>query len=121
MVISQSKHSNGQGHILSKVNQLISLISHSACQLPFMEQDGSCFYLSTESVTWETAKTGCENVCGHLVMIKTAEQQQKVFDFLSGYSSESFYVYYFTPNANRTILFYQIFNIPCTFPHSMAG
>ena len=47
-----------------------------------MAQDGTCFYLSTEEVHWETAKRRCEQIVGHLVMIKTAEQQQKVVDFL---------------------------------------
>ena len=69
-------------------------VSHSACVPPFTEQDGSCFYLSTESVIWETAKTRCEIIGGHLVMIKCAEQQQKVVDFLTGNSKsyhDSFY------------------------------
>ena len=59
---------------------------HSACIAPFPAHDGSCFYVSTGRVNWETAKTKCENIGGHLVMIKCAEQQQKVVDFLSGYS-----------------------------------
>ena len=60
--------------------------AYSVCPAPFMEHDGSCFYLSTEEVPWETAKTKCESVYGHLVMIKNAEQQEKVMNFLNGYS-----------------------------------
>ena len=63
-------------------------LSLSACAAPFLEQDGSCFYLSTELVGWEAAKTGCENIGGHLAMIKTAEQQQRVVNFLSCYSKK---------------------------------
>ena len=65
--------------------------SHSACPAPFTEQDGSCFYVSTEYVNWTMAKTGCENICGHLVMIKTDDQQQKVVNFLDGYSKRLYY------------------------------
>ena len=64
---------------------------HLAGSAPFMAQDGSCFYVSTESVGWETAKTGCEDIGGHLVIIKCAVQQQKVVNFLSG-SSTSLYI-----------------------------
>ena len=65
---------------------LTEALSLLACAAPFLEHDGSCFYLSTELVRWEAAKTGCENIGGHLIMIKTAEQQQKVVSFLSCYS-----------------------------------
>ena len=65
---------------------------HLACIAPFKAQDGSCFYVSTELVQWETAKTRCEDIGGHLVMIKCAEQQQKVVKFLSGYSKSLYIV-----------------------------
>ncbi len=99
---------------------------HSACPPPFTTQDGSCFYLSTEEVGWEAAKTRCEGIGGHLVMIKTAEQQQKVVTFLSGYSKKltslcnilscyiSFWTF-FAPSISPkcTVFIHVLYNLTC--------
>ena len=70
-----------------------------------MAQDGSCLYLSSELVGWNTAKTRCEDMGGHLVMIKCAEQQQRVENFISGES-----LYTVTGKCNTTLI---INNVKC--------
>ena len=71
---------------------VLTMLSHSACFAPFSSHDGTCFFVSTDYVGWTTAKTRCECIGGHLLMIKTAEQQQKVVSFLSAYSRSFIYI-----------------------------
>ncbi len=57
--------------------------SHLGCVTPFTAQEGSCFYASSNQVDWVTAEAACKNdMPGHLIMIKTAEQQKKFENFL---------------------------------------
>ena len=73
----------GNTHFIGRILNYVSIAisSHSGCSAPFTAHDGSCFYVSTEAVGWNDAKTRCEDINGHLVMIKTEQQQQKVVNF----------------------------------------
>ncbi len=65
-----------------KIDKNCMLLIILGCKPPFSQCGSSCFYVSAEKFTWENGKDECHQIGGHLAMIKTAERQHEVYEYL---------------------------------------